>query len=127
MKTTEKNKIIYWLLTGAISSFMIFAAWYAEAHKIEFTQRLGFPDYFRIELTIAKIIGAIVLLFPQVPVRIKEWIYVGFSICLVSAVIAKLNTGYPFSALLEPVITFGLMLAAIYYLSKIKKVNKRGI
>lgn len=127
MKTTEKNKIIYWLLTGAISSFMIFAAWYAEAHKIEFTQRLGFPDYFRIELTIAKIIGAIVLLFPQVPVRIKEWIYVGFSICLVSAFIAKLNTGYPFSALLEPVITFGLMLAAIYYLSKIKKVNKRGI
>src|SRR5436190_8797981 len=72
----KKSKTIYWVLTAAISSFMLFSAWYSGTHAVEFDQRLRFPEYFRIELTIAKIIGAIVLLFPQVPVRIKEWIYV---------------------------------------------------
>jgi hypothetical protein len=115
----KKNKVIYWLLTGAIASFMLFAAWYAEAHKVEFTQRLGFPEYFRTELTIAKIIGAIVLLIPQTPPRIREWVYVGFSICLISAFIAKYNTGYPVSGLMEPLFTFILMLAAIFYLNKL--------
>jgi hypothetical protein len=117
----KNKKLIYWILTVAISSFMLFAAWYAEAHKIEFTQRLGFPEYFRIELTIAKIIGAIVLLIPQTPTRIREWVYVGFSICLISAFIAKLNCGYPISGLLEPLSTFSLMVIAIFYLNKLNQ------
>lgn len=115
----KKDKITYRVLTLAISFFMLFSAWYSGTHKVEFTRRLGFPNYFRIELTLAKIAGAIVLLFPQVSQRIKEWIYAGFSICLVSAFIAKFNCGYPVSALMEPVFTFGLMLAAIFYLNKI--------
>lgn len=115
----KNNKVIYWLLTGAIASFMLFAAWYAEAHKVEFTQRLGFPEYFRIELTTAKIIGAIVILIPQTSPRVREWVYVGFSICLISAFIAKYNTGYPISGLVEPLFTFILMLVAIFYLNKL--------
>jgi hypothetical protein len=121
----KKNKTIYWILTIAISSFMLFSAWYSGTHVTEFTQRLGFPNYFRIELTIAKIIGAVVLLFPQIPLRFREWIYVGFSICLVSAFIAKLNSGYPASALIEPLFTFGLMIAAVLYLNKLAKIKAR--
>jgi hypothetical protein len=123
----KKDKILYWALTLAISGFMLFAAWYAESHYIEFTQRLGFPEYFRIELTIAKIIGAIVLLIPQTPGRVREWVYVGFSICLVSAFIAKLNCGYPISALAEPIFTFALMLAAIYCLHKLESKNNAAV
>ena len=118
----KKDKTIYWVLTAAISSFMLFSAWYSGTHEVEFTQRLGFPNYFRIELTVAKIIGAIVLLFPQVPVRMKEWIYVAFSICLVSAFIAKLNSGYPAMSLIEPMFTFALMLASVFYLNKLNRV-----
>jgi len=33
---------------------------------------LGFPDYFRIELAFAKTIGALVLIIPKIPIRIKE-------------------------------------------------------
>jgi len=62
----KNNKTTYWLITGVICAFMLFSAWYSGTHKIEFTQRLGFPDYFRIELTAAKILGVIVLLIPQV-------------------------------------------------------------
>jgi hypothetical protein len=54
--------------------------------------RLGFPDYFRVELAWAKLVGAILLLAP-VPERLKEWTYAGFAFTLGSAVIAHLAIG----------------------------------
>jgi hypothetical protein len=119
----KKNTTIYWLLTGAISAFILFSAWYSGTHKEEFDHRLGFPEYFRIELTVAKIIGAIVLLIPQTPPRVRQWVYVNFGVCLISAFIAKWNSGYPVSALAEPVFTFTLMLIAIYYLDKLNLLH----
>jgi len=53
---------------------------------------LGFPDYFRVELALAKLLGVVLLLAP-VPSRLKEWAYAGFAITLVSALIAHLAVG----------------------------------
>jgi hypothetical protein len=44
---------------------------------VEFAH-LGVQNYFRIELTMAKVIGTLALLIPQIPAGIKEWIYVCF-------------------------------------------------
>jgi hypothetical protein len=49
---------------------------------------LGFPDYFRVELAWAKLVGVVVLLAP-VPARLKEWAYAGFAITLGSARISR--------------------------------------
>jgi DoxX-like protein len=38
---------------------------------------LGFPAYFRVELSWAKLLGVVLLLAP-VPARLKEWSYAGF-------------------------------------------------
>jgi hypothetical protein len=54
--------------------------------------RLGFPDYFRVELAWAKLLGIVVLLAP-VSARLKEWAYAGFAITLASALIAHLAVG----------------------------------
>jgi hypothetical protein len=54
--------------------------------------RLGFPNYFRIELALAKLAGIVALLAP-VPARVKEWAYAGFAITLISALIAHLAIG----------------------------------
>ena len=54
--------------------------------------RLGFPDYFRVELAWAKLLGVVLLLAP-VPARLKEWAYAGFAITLVSALIAHFAVG----------------------------------
>src|SRR3981189_3716308 len=51
---------------------------------------LGFPAYFRVELSLAKLLGVALLLAP-VPARLKEWAYAGFAIHLVSALIAHLS------------------------------------
>jgi hypothetical protein len=53
---------------------------------------LGFPEYFRVELTWAKLLGVALLLAP-VPARLKEWAYAGFAFTLVSALIAHLAVG----------------------------------
>jgi hypothetical protein len=53
---------------------------------------LGFPDYFRVELSFAKFLGVVLLLAP-VPARLKEWAYAGFAITLGSALIAHLSVG----------------------------------
>ena len=53
---------------------------------------LGFPSYFRDELSLAKFLGIALLLAP-VPPRLKEWAYAGFAIDLASAVIAHVAVG----------------------------------
>ena len=52
----------------------------------------GFPAYFRVELTWAKLLGVVPLLAP-VPTQLKEWAYAGFAINLASALIAHLSMG----------------------------------
>ena len=51
-------------------------------------RHLGYPDYFRIELVIFKVIGALVLILPMAPARLKEWAYAGFGITMISAFIS---------------------------------------
>ena len=53
---------------------------------------LGFPDYFRVELSWAKFLGIALLLAPT-PARLKEWAYAGFAITLGSALIAHFAVG----------------------------------
>jgi len=49
-----------------------------------------------VELGIAKILGVFILLIPQVPWKVKECVYVGFGITLISGGIAHFNSGDPF-------------------------------
>ena len=94
-KAAGKAKvIIYWVLTAVFCLQVGFTA-YAELRLPQvaaaFTH-LGFPGYFRVELSWAKLIGVALLLAP-VPARLKEWAYAGFAIDLSSAVIAHLAVG----------------------------------
>ena len=116
----KKQKTVYWCVTGGIIFFMLFSAYYAGANAAEF-KHLGFPNYFRIELIVIKLVGVILLLIPQVNQRIREWIYVGFAINLFSAFIAKLNSGYSVPASLEPLLVLTVMLTGLFYLEKIRK------
>jgi hypothetical protein len=86
--------IVFWTATALFCLQMGFTA-YAQLRLPEvaaaFT-RLGFPAYFRVELSWAKLLGIVLILAP-VPVRLKEWAYAGFAINLASALIAHLSVG----------------------------------
>lgn len=66
-------------------------------------QHLGYPGYFRIELAVGKIAGAISLLIPVAP-RVKEWTYAGFVITFISAIIAHTVSADPVANRIMPVI-----------------------
>jgi hypothetical protein len=93
--TRSKGMIIgFWIATALFSLQMGFTA-YAQLQLPQvaaaFTH-LGFPAYFRVELSWAKLFG-LVLLFSPVPARMKEWAYAGFAITLASALIAHFAVG----------------------------------
>ena len=92
--TPKAKTIIYWTVTALFRLQMSFTA-YAQLRVPEVAEafhHLGFPGYFRVELSWAKFIGVAVLLAP-VPARLKEWAHAGFAITLVSALIAHLAVG----------------------------------
>ena len=77
----------------------------------------GLPDWFRIELTVAKILGALALLIPTIPNRIKEFAYCGFAITLISAVIAHSSSGDGMSSL-DPLLFLGILIVSYFYYYK---------
>ena len=86
--------VAYWAVTALFCLQIGFTA-YAQLSLPQVAEaftRLGFPDYFRVELSWAKILGVVLLLAP-VPPRLKEWAYAGFAITLASAVVAHLAVG----------------------------------
>ena len=94
-KTDPKAGIaIYWTLTGLFCLQMAFTA-YAQLMLPQVSDaftHLGFPAYFRVEVSWAKLVGVLVLLAPA-PARLREWAYAGFAIDLGSALIAHLSVG----------------------------------
>jgi hypothetical protein len=84
----------FWLATALFCLQIGFTA-YAQLRLPQVAAafaHLGFPDYFRVELSLAKLVGVVLLLAP-VPARLKEWAYAGFAITLGSALIAHLSVG----------------------------------
>jgi DoxX-like family len=84
----------FWIATALFCLQIGFTA-YAQLRLpvvAEAFAHLGFPDYFRVELAWAKLLGVVVLLAP-VAARLKEWAYAGFAITLVSALIAHFSLG----------------------------------
>jgi hypothetical protein len=84
----------FWIATALFCVQMSFTA-YAQLRLPEVAEtftRLGFPSYFRVELSWAKLLGVLLLLAP-VPARLKEWAYAGFAINIGSAIIAHIAVG----------------------------------
>jgi hypothetical protein len=94
MPRTKGMVIGFWLVTALFCLQIGFTA-YAQLRLpqvAEMFTHLGFPAYFRVELSWAKLLGVVALLAP-VPARLKEWAHAGFAITLASALIAHFSMG----------------------------------
>jgi len=112
---TKTIKITYWISTAIVSLMMIFSAYsyFTNPEVKQGFQHLGFPDYFRVELAIAKILGAIILLAP-IKGQVKEWAYAGFAFTFISAFIAHSASGDPINNRIGPIV-FLVVLALSYF------------
>jgi len=116
-RTSTRDTIFYWLTTGAVCAVMAFSAVNFNLQeplgpmKGAFTH-LGYPSYFRIELTTAKVLGVLALLIPGVPRKVKEFAYFGFGITLVSASIAHFSVGDPALFVIDPLLFLSALIAS---------------
>lgn len=117
----NKTKAAYWVTTGLFSLMMAFSgySYFTNPDVAAGFLHLGFPNYFRAELGIMKLIGAAVLLIPQVPLKFKEWAYAGFFITLVSAAVAHGVSGDGASMVAMPLVLLVILLASNYLLDRL--------
>jgi uncharacterized membrane protein YphA (DoxX/SURF4 family) len=118
-------KITYWVSTGIVTLMMTYSA-YAYLTQPAITvafKHLGYPDYFRIELAVAKLLGAIFLLIPAAA-RIKEWAYAGFLFTFISAFIAHNASGDPIANRITPLVF--LIFWAVSYITY-HKINQPAL
>ncbi|GAA3612224.1 DoxX family protein [Flavivirga amylovorans] len=112
--------IIYWTSTSLVSLMLILSSYTYLFNKstIEGIRELGFPDFFRIELAILKIVGVIILLLPSIPIQIKEWSYAGIGLFFITAIVA--HTAHRDSIILTIInlIFIGLLIVSNIYLHK---------
>jgi len=115
-----KDNIIYTVTTGIVCSVMVFSAInFNLANPVGPMKgafaHLRLPDYFRIELTVAKALGVLALLVPVVPRKVKEFAYFGFAITLVSASIAHFSVGDSLLFVVDPLLFLGVLIASYVY------------
>jgi len=86
----KKLKITFWITTGIIFLFegvMPAFTFQTEMAK-EGIRHLGYPEYFGNAFVVFKVLGALALIIPQIPRRIKEWAYAGFAFDFIFATIS---------------------------------------
>ena len=128
-KLTNREKVIYRITTGIIYAVMIFSIInfifndhfpFPNGPEGAFVH-LGLPQYFKIELTTAKILGVLALLIPSVPFKVKEFAYFGFGITLISASIAHFARGDARLSVLfiiDPLVFLGILIVSYFYFEK---------
>jgi hypothetical protein len=124
-RTSRGLVVGFWISTALFALQMGFTA-YAQLklpQVAEMFVHLGFPAYFRVGLSWAKLLGLAALLAPMAPVRIKEWAYAGFAFTLVSALIAHLSVGDGVSAWSWAVGTFALWAASYYFFRRLESAR----
>jgi len=93
---------IYWISTSLIAGI----------------RALGFPDFFRIQLAVLKLIAAVVLILPTFPLFAKEWAYAGVALFIVTAFIAHYAHKDPIWLNFINVIFFIILIISRVYYSK---------
>jgi DoxX-like family len=116
----KKDKIIYWATTGIIAFMMTFSAYsyFAVPDVMVKFKESGFPDYFRVELGVAKFLGAVALILPIVPRSLKFAAYVGFAIVFISAAITHVAIGDTVGSVF-PLIFLGILAVSYLYYNKL--------
>lgn len=118
MKTA---KIIFWATTSIIFLFegvLPTLTFQTEMAK-EGIRHLGYPIYFGNAFVVFKALGALALIIPQVPKRIKEWAYAGFSFDFIFACISLWAVDGFGGQALSPIVFLAILVASYLSFHKI--------
>lgn len=109
-----KTKILFWTTTTIIFLFEgVMPALTSHTDlAVEGVRHLGYPDYFRVMLTVFKVAGALALILPVVPQRFKEWAYAGFGFTFISACVSHWMVDGFGAQTIFPIVIFALLIVS---------------
>ncbi len=122
----KKYKIMFWVATSLIfitQGIMEMVAYFngtAETGIIP----LGYPHYFVTMIVVAKVLGSLALILPQIPAKVKEWAYAGFTFDFIAALISMWVVFGFSSFLLFPVIAIVILGISYYSFHKINSTEQ---
>ncbi|MEO8067249.1 MAG: DoxX family protein [Flavobacteriales bacterium] len=115
----KKINIAYWITNGLFAVFMILSSLdnvVSGEQSVAFIHdKMGYPVYFIPWIGVAKILGAIAILLPMLPARMKEWAYFGLFMDLSTAIYSFIALGEPASGY-APMFLFIAVLCVAYWL-----------
>ncbi len=113
--------MIYWLSTSVVSVLLLLSAYsyFFHAATIEGVRELGFPDHFRLQLGVLKVLAAVVLVMPWVPSQAKEWAYAGVALFIVTAIVAHTAHEDSWVLTVVNVALFALLVVSNLYFHKL--------
>ena len=123
---TKSNNIIYWTSTIIFSALMIFSASGGLRPSQQAIQiihdGLGYPVYFIQFISVAKLLGAIIILIPGSG-RIKDWAYAGLFFDLAGAIYSGIAAAGKFDPLILTMLIWIVPGIVSYYfwLKRIKR------
>ena len=125
MASTKTTKIVFWTTTVII--FLMEGVMPALTSQTELAKEgirhLGYPEYFGNALVVFKVLGALTLIIPQVPARIKEWAYAGFTFNFIFASISHFAVdGMDFQSFF-PLIILGILILSYRSFHKLQKTD----
>lgn len=119
MKTA---KIIFWTTTTLIFLFegvMPALTSQTELAK-EGIRHLGYPAYFGVMLTVFKVSGALALIIPQIPHRVKEWAYAGFTFDFIAACVSHWVVDGFGGQTIFPLVVLAILMVSYFYYHQLK-------
>jgi len=123
--TTKTNNIIYWVWTIISQHLMEFSAASGLQPSEQAIQlkhdSLGYPVYFIQFISIAKLLGAVIILIPGRG-RIKDWAYAGLFFDLGGAIYSGIAVSGKFDPLMLTMLVWIVpgILSYYFWLKKIK-------
>ncbi|MFS8083055.1 MAG: DoxX family protein [Ginsengibacter sp.] len=119
----KKINIFYWTATIIIflmEGFLSALTSQTELAK-EGIRHLGYPQYFGNAFVVFKVLGALALIIPKIPERIKEWAYAGFAFDFIFASISLFAVDGLNFQFFVPLIFLGILAVSyIFYHKKLK-------
>lgn len=128
MKAAKTSKIIFW--TTTIILFLMEGVVPALTSQTELAKEgirhLGYPEYFGNALVVFKILGAIALIIPNIPSRVKEWAYAGFAFNFIFACISHWAVDGFVGQTVFPLVLLAVLITSYVFYHRLRNFQSAG-
>jgi hypothetical protein len=111
----KARKVGIWLSTGVLAAMFAFSGALFLAGPPDVVagfRHLGYPDYFRPLLGLAKLLGVAALLLPPPSPVLREWAYAGFTFTCLAAAYSHAMSGDAFGKVVPSIFALALVMTS---------------